>query len=105
MNAVNEAPSLEAQIDAAIAAKPDGILEAMAETAGASLLQVMEHWASVTAIARVRPSGERRAVLAVIDAGDSERRDERTSVRIVVDGLVDIAGTIPRSDVRLSIRR
>jgi len=42
MNAVNEAPSLEARIDAAIAAKPDGILEMMAETAGASLLQVME---------------------------------------------------------------
>lgn len=42
MNAPSEAPSLEARVDAAIAAKPDGILEVMAETAGASLLQVME---------------------------------------------------------------
>jgi putative heme utilization carrier protein HutX len=42
MNAVTEAPSLEARIDAAIAAKPDGVLEVMAETAGVSLLEVME---------------------------------------------------------------
>ena len=69
------------------------------------LLQVRDRWASVTAIARVRPSGERRAVLAVIDAADPERRDDRASVRVVVDGLIDATGTIPRSDVRLSIRR
>jgi putative heme utilization carrier protein HutX len=42
MNAPNEAPSLEARVDAAIAAKPDGILEVIAQQTGASLLQVME---------------------------------------------------------------
>jgi heme iron utilization protein len=42
MNAVDEAPSLEARVDAAIAAKPDGILEIIAQQAEASLLQVME---------------------------------------------------------------
>ncbi len=42
MNVASEVSSLDAKIDAAIAAKPDGILEVMAETAGASLLQVME---------------------------------------------------------------
>jgi N-acyl-D-aspartate/D-glutamate deacylase len=65
------------------------------------ILQTMDRWASVTAIARVRPSGERRAMLAIVDAGDPERRDDRASLRIVVDGLVEAAGAIPRADVRI----
>jgi N-acyl-D-aspartate/D-glutamate deacylase len=65
------------------------------------ILQTMDRWASVTAIARLRPSGERRAMLAIVDAGDPERRDDRASLRIVVDGLVEAAGTIPRADVRI----
>jgi N-acyl-D-aspartate/D-glutamate deacylase len=69
------------------------------------VLQVTDRWASITAIARVRPSGDRRAVLVVIDAADPERRDERASVRIVVDGLLEAAGTVPRSDVRISLKR
>ena len=68
------------------------------------ILQVMDRWASITAIARVRPSGDRRAILVVIDAADPDRRDGRTSVRIAVDGLGEAAGTIPREDVRISIR-
>jgi N-acyl-D-aspartate/D-glutamate deacylase len=67
------------------------------------VLQAMGRWASITAMARVRPSGERRAVLAIVDAADPERRDERASVRIVVDGLLEAAGTIPRADVRISL--
>jgi hypothetical protein len=42
MNAPAEASSLQARVDAAIAAKPDGILEVIAQQTGASLLQVME---------------------------------------------------------------
>lgn len=42
MNAPAEAPSLEARVDAAIATRPDGILEVIAQQTGASLLQVME---------------------------------------------------------------
>jgi heme iron utilization protein len=41
MNAISRTPTLEERIDAAISAKPDGVLEAMAQSAGATLLQVM----------------------------------------------------------------
>ena len=50
------------------------------------VLQTTDQWASITAIARVRPSGGHHAALVVIDRADPTRTDERAVVRIVIPG-------------------
>ncbi|MFT3670628.1 heme utilization cystosolic carrier protein HutX [Aestuariivirga sp.] len=54
------------RIDAAIAAKPDGVLEVMADTAGASLLQVMERLPDKSV--KLLPAERFDAIWAVLQA-------------------------------------
>jgi hypothetical protein len=69
------------------------------------VLQITDRWASVTATARVRPSGETRAVVVIVDAGDPIRRDDRAAIRIAIQGVSDVIGRLPPSDVRIGHQR
>lgn len=69
------------------------------------VLQTTGQWASITAIARLRPSGEHHAVLIVVDRADPARSDERATVRIAISGVMDAIGTLPTSDVRIRQER
>ena len=66
------------------------------------VLQTTDQWASITAIARVRPSGGHHAALVVIDRADPSRTDERAVVRIVIHGVIEATGTLPRPEVRIT---
>ena len=69
------------------------------------VLQTSGPWASITAMARVRPSGDHHAVLIVVDRADPSRTDDRAVVRLAIAGVAEVTGTLPPADVRIRPER